>query len=436
MQRPSATRPAEVAWQLLYRLLLAAARPLVSWRLRRRGRKEPAYLERIPERLGRVPAMSAQRPLWIHAVSAGETIAVVPLIEQLLKRYPEIPLLVTSTTPAGSGEVKRRLGDRVLHCYAPWDFNDAVTAFFAAVQPRGLILVETELWPNLLRAASERGLPIALVNGRLSERSARGYGRIGALTRGMLECFDLIGCQSPAHRSRFLALGAPESRVQALGSVKYDVVLRDDQHQAAAALRQRYGWRDVPVIIAASTHPGEEEQVLDAWLRVRAAFPAARLILVPRHPVRADEVDERVRRSGLACARQSRLEGLAPEIVIGDVMGSLLMLYGAADIAFVGGSLVPRGGHNPIEPALWGLPVVTGNHTFNFDDVMADFREAGAVREVGDADALGTVVLEWLSAPEDARSAGNRGRRLVDQQRGALERTLGALEPLLSLLRE
>jgi 3-deoxy-D-manno-octulosonic-acid transferase len=165
-------------------------------------------------------------------------------------------------------------------------------------------------------------------------------------------------------------------------------------------------------------------------------FPAARLVLVPRHPVRAEEVIERVRRSGFECARQSRLEGLAPEIVIGDVMGSLLTLYGVADVAFVGGSLVPHGGHNPIEPALWGLPVVTGCHTFNFDDVMADFREAGGVREVKDASALAGVVAQWLSAPRDGRVVGDRAIRLVEQQRGALERTLGALEPLLSLIRE
>lgn len=429
-------RPAEVAWRMIYALLMTAARRWALWRLRRRGRNEPGYLERIPERFGEVASLAEQRPLWIHAVSAGETIAVVPLVERLLERYPQIPLLVTSTTPAGSGEVKRRLGGRVLHCYAPWDFPDAVAAFFAAIRPRGLILVETELWPNMLRAASEAGLPVALVNGRLSERSARGYGRIGALTRGMLDCFDLIGCQSEAHRRRFLALGAPESRVQALGSVKYDVWLQDDQRRAAAALRDRYGWRDAAVVIAASTHPGEEQQVLEAWLRIRKAFPAARLLLVPRHPVRADEVVERVERSGLECARQSRLEGLAPEVVIGDVMGSLLLLYGAADIAFVGGSLVPRGGHNPIEPALWGVPVVTGSHTFNFDDVMADFREAGCVREVANAGVLAEVVVQWLSAPADARVIGSRARLLVARQRGALERTLDALEPLLSLLRE
>ncbi len=423
-------------WRALYSLLLVLARPFVMLRLRLRGRKEPGYRERVAERLGYVDHLKGARPLWIHAVSAGETIAAVPLIEQLLTRYPDVPLLVTSMTPAGSGEVKRRLGDRVLHCYLPYDFADAVRRFFERVGPRGLILVETELWPNLLRAASEAGIPIALVNGRLSKRSAKGYGRIGPLTRGMLESMDVIGCQSDAHRERFIALGAPAERVRALGSVKYDVRLMDAQRDAAQKQRQSFGWLDHPVVIAASTHPGEEEQVLECWSRVRQQFANPRLLLVPRHPVRAVAVLDLVTKAGLMGQRLSALDSAAPEVVIGDTMGSLLTLYGTADVAFVGGSLVAHGGHNPIEPALWGVPVVTGPDITNFEDVYADFRGANALAEVSGPEALANTVIEWFRAPKAAKVIGARGQTLVHEKRGALERTLGALEPMLSLLRQ
>lgn len=436
MRRQTAINTAESLWRIAYRLLLLFGMPLVRLRLWRRGQKEAGYVERVEERFGHVPPHVPEGVLWVHAVSAGETIAAVPLIEALLRRYSHVPLLVTTTTPAGSGEVRRRLGERVSHCYAPWDTTAAVQRFMAAVQPRALILIETELWPNLLAACSAAAMPVALVNGRLSERSARGYGRIGALTRGMLQVFDLIGCQSKAHRERFIALGADPDRVRALGSVKYDVELHDELRTAAAELRERWGWRSDPVWIAASTHPGEETQVLTAYQMIRRDHPDAKLLLVPRHPVRAPEIEALIAEAGLASARQSGLQGTAPDVVIGDVMGSLLMLYGVADAAFVGGSLVPRGGHNPIEPALWGIPVLTGPYTFNFVDVLTEFRLAQAVVEVSDAETLGGAVSGYFKAPESARAVGGRGEALVAAQRGALDRTISALEPVLSLLRQ
>jgi 3-deoxy-D-manno-octulosonic-acid transferase len=431
MQNDGATTLPLLFFRAFYFCALRFARPLIRLRLWWRARREPGYAERVAERYGEIASMAHLRPVWIHAVSAGETIAAVPLIEQLLIRHPDISLLVTSTTPAGSGEVKRRLGNRVLHTYAPYDFEDAVTSYFERVRPRALVLIETELWPNLLRAAKAAGVPVVLVNGRLSERSAKGYGRIAALTRDMLETFELIGCQSDAHRERFIALGAPAQRVQSLGSVKYDVLVPDALRGDAAELRARYGWINRPVFIAASTHPGEEEQVLEAWSHIRGKLPQARLLLVPRHPPRADEVSVLVASRGWAAARQSQLSGAAPEVVVGDVMGSLLMLYGTADAAFVGGSLVDRGGHNPIEPALWGIPVATGPHTFNFADVMSDFREAQAVKEVPAAAELAKVVAGWLAGDPAGSETGKHARTLVERKRGALERTIRALEPVL-----
>jgi len=431
MQNHQASTLSLLLLRAFYFCALELARPFIRARLWWRTRREPGYGDRIAERYGDVTSMAHLAPLWIHAVSAGETIAAVPLIEGLLIRHPDVPILVTSTTATGSSEVKRRLGDRVLHAFAPYDFEGAVNAYFHRVKPRGLVLIETELWPNLLRAARQTGIPVVLVNGRLSERSAKGYGRIAALTRDMLESFSLIGCQSEAHRERFISLGAPTERVQSLGSVKYDVTLGETLRQEATQLREQYHWQGRPVFIAASTHPGEEAQVLDAWSMVRSQQPEARLLIVPRHPPRADEVCALITSRGLESACQSRLSGAAPEVVVGDVMGSLLMLYGVADAAFVGGSLVPRGGHNPIEPALWGIPFVTGPHTFNFADVMNDFREAGAVAETGNAAELAALMASWLAGEAQGKESGARARALVDRKRGALERTLAALEPLL-----
>jgi 3-deoxy-D-manno-octulosonic-acid transferase len=397
----------------LYQLVLFLAWPLVRVRLWWRGRHEPGYRERVAERFGQVPADVQQGALWVHAVSAGETIAAVPMIERLLQANPDVPLLVTTMTPTGSGEVIRRLGNTVSHCYAPYDFPWAVDAFLDTVRPRALILMETELWPNLVLRSRRRGIPVVLVNGRLSERSARGYARIGALVEKMLKAFDLVACQSEAHRSRFLALGARPDSVRVLGSVKFDLRLNDEQRAEAARLRLVWGLADRPVLIAASTHPGEEERVLEAFETIRRTVPSACLLLVPRHPVRATEVVELVVRRRFSVMRQSEPERRAEDVVVGDVMGSLLTLYGVADVAFVGGSLVAHGGHNPIEAAVWGKPVLVGPHVFNFQAVVDGFRDS-----------------------EACAAQGAAGAKVVAASAGALDRTLAALAETLLLRTE
>lgn len=419
-----------------YQVLLVLVWPLVRVRLWWRGRREPGYRERVAERFGHAPADLPTGAIWVHAVSAGETIAAVPMIEGLSAANPHVPLLVTTMTPTGSGEVVRRLGSKVSHCYAPYDFRWAVDAFLDRVRPRALILVETELWPNLVLRSRQRGIPVVLVNGRLSERSARGYARIGPLVAIMLAQFDLIACQSEAHRSRFLALGANPASVRVLGSVKFDLTLNDGQRTEAARLRQVWGLVDRPVLIAASTHPGEEEQVLEAFCTLRRTFPSTCLLLVPRHPVRATQVAELVTRKGLKVARQSELHNSAEDVVVGDVMGALLTLYGVADIAFVGGSLVPHGGHNPIEAAVWGKPVLVGPHVFNFQAVVDGFREASALTMVADASMLADALLRLIADPAVAAAQGLKGAQVVMASAGALDRTLDALAETLLLRTE
>jgi len=419
-------------WRALYRVLLFIARPWIYLRLRLKSRSEPEYGRRIGERFGRVPACVPSSPVWFHTVSAGETIAAAPLIERLNVEFPQIPFLVTTMTPTGSAQTINLLGDRVAHCYAPYDFPDAVNTFFDSVNPRLLILMETELWPNMLRTANARNVPALLVNARLSQRSARGYARIGALTREMLQSLKFIACQYPAHAERFLALGAGTDRIGALGSVKFDVSLPEDHVARVRVLEERWQLAGRLVWIAGSTHPGEEETVLEAHRRIREHHPNALLILVPRHPHRADEVSGLVEAAGFELVRMSAANGgRSPAVVLGDTMGELLYLYGLSRIAFLGGSLVSVGGHNPIEAAICGQPLVMGPETFNFPDVVAAFSDARCLTLVLDAQSLSRTVVSCFDDPDRTELEGERARQVIRENTGATDRLIDLLSTQL-----
>ncbi len=422
------TPAAVTAWRLLYAGLLLLARPLVRLRLAYRARRDPAYGERIQERFARLPEPPPQGAIWFHTVSAGETIAAAPIILALADRHPEVPLLVTTMTPTGSAQVARLLGNRVAHCYAPYDFPAVVSRFFDQVAPRLLVLMETELWPNMLREAERRDVPALLVNARLSERSARGYSRIGALTTSMLESLRFIACQYADHAERFLALGAPADRVGALGSVKFDVRLPADHSDRVQALADRWALSGRPVWIAGSTHPGEEEVILAAHQQLKARFPELLLILVPRHPERRGEVGTLIDQAGFSQAWMSEVEApVGRDVVLGDTMGELLYLYGLADVAFLGGSLVSVGGHNPIEAAVCRTPLLMGPETFNFPDVVAAFSDADCLHLVSDAESMAERVAAWLADDALRRAAGERAAAVVEANRGATERLLELL---------
>jgi 3-deoxy-D-manno-octulosonic-acid transferase len=404
--------------------------PLALLRLYWRGRHDAGHRRRWRERLGFFPPLPSGC-LWVHAVSLGETRAALPLIRALLERYPDQPLLVTTTTLTGSRQVREALGERVLHVYAPYDLPGAVRRFLRQTRPRLAVIMETELWPNLLRQCAVAGIPTMIANARLSERSARGYARIRRLTASMLRDVTLIAAQAEADADRFRALGAP--RVAVTGNLKYDLSLPDDLPERGWQLRRELLGEERRVWIAASTHAGEDEPILAALALLRPRWPELLLLLVPRHPERFDGVAALCRQQGCKLVRRSEQRACAPDtaVFLGDTMGELLLFYAAADLAFIGGSLVDTGGHNVLEPALLGLPVLFGPHMFNFTEASQRLLAAEAAWQVTDAAALATAVDRLLADPELRRTIGQRGRAVVERHRGALAALLDGVETLL-----
>lgn len=417
--------------RLLYTVLLYLLLPLALLRLYWRGRRDPGHRQRWRERFGLIPPLPLTGCLWIHAVSVGETRAALPLIRALQARYPQWPLLVTTSTLTGSRQVREAFGEQIHHVYAPYDLPGAVSRFLRNVRPHLAIIMETELWPNLLRQCAAAEIPVLIANARLSERSARGYARIGNLTAAMLRDIALIAAQSEADADRFRALGAP--RVCVTGNLKYDLTLPEDLAERGRQFRQAVLGEQRPVWIAASTHAGEDEQILDTLATLRSRWPELLLLLVPRHPERFESVAALCRQRGFALVRRSEQRPCAPDVAVflGDSMGELLLFYAAADLAFVGGSLVATGGHNVLEPALLGLPTLFGPHMFNFTEAGERLLAAGAAWQVADAAQLAAEVDRLLAAPALRHNAGQRGRAMVEQHRGALAALLGHIQILL-----
>jgi 3-deoxy-D-manno-octulosonic-acid transferase len=416
----------------LYTLLFHLGLPLVAIRLWLRARKAPAYAKRIGERFAlNMPAMQPGG-IWVHAVSVGESIAAAPMIRALLQRYPQLPITVTCMTPTGSERIQALFADepRIQHCYLPYDLPWAAARFMERVQPKLAVIMETELWPNHIHQCAKRGIPVALVNARLSARSAKGYARFAKLTRPMLEEMSLIAAQA----ERFRELGARPECVQVTGSIKFDLTIDPQLLVKARALREQWQALERPVWIAASTHEGEDAIVLAAHRQLLASYPNALLILVPRHPERFNSVFALCQSEGFDTVRRSAATPVSAQtqVLLGDTMGELLFLYALADSAFVGGSLVANRGHNLLEPAALSKPVLSGPHLFNFLEIAALLRDAGALEEVDDAQALAVAVRRLFELPQDARLMGQAGLNVMLANQGALQRLLDGLGRLLS----
>jgi 3-deoxy-D-manno-octulosonic-acid transferase len=422
-----------VLQRLFYTALLYLLTPLVLYRLAARGIKYHGYFARWRERFGFFADPGIEGSIWIHAVSLGEVNAVVPLIEALMRRYGDSPFVITTVTPTGSARVLQLFGDRVFHVYLPYDLTTAVRRFLDRIKPRLAVIMETEIWPNLFMTCADRDIAIVIANARLSEKSLRGYWPIQPLARRAIRCASFIAAQSASDNERLHALGAPTERLAVVGNLKFDMSVPADVVDLGREFRASAG-ADRPAWIAASTHEGEEMIVLKAHAEVLRRFPDALLLVAPRHPERFKALATACKAFGFRTATRSEdgSADRAKQCFVIDTMGELLRFYAASDVAFVGGSLVPVGGHNLLEPAALARPVIVGPQTFNFAEVTEDLIKAGAALRIPDGDALGPAVVRLLSRDIERRTMGEAAHRVMERERGAVERTMAIVERVLA----
>lgn len=420
-----------------YILLFTALLPFLLLRLYWRSRRAPAYAKRITERFGLSEIRPKPGGIWIHAVSVGEAIAISSTIKKLLEKSPGQSITVTTTTPTGSDRIVSMFGESVHHVYAPYDWPLFVWIFLNRVKPGLAVVVETELWPVTLALCSLRGTRVLIANARLSEKSARGYQKIRWLVEPVLRHVS-VAAQHSADVQRFRDLGVEEQHVTRTGSVKFDIEVSDAQRSRAMELKSLFAINDDEfgasvmrfVWIAASTHQGEDEVVISAHSQLLKHSPDSLLIIVPRHPERFDYVANLLEKKGIGFVRRS--EGKPPladtRALLVDTMGELTDFYGVADIAFLGGSLVPVGGHNYLEASVWGLPVISGPHRHNFLAIAAELESIGALTVVHDAEEILQQLVSAIDHPRNCREAGNRAARLIAENRGATEKLLSLIE--------
>ncbi|HZX32847.1 MAG TPA: lipid IV(A) 3-deoxy-D-manno-octulosonic acid transferase [Rhodocyclaceae bacterium] len=411
--------------RLIYCLALYLGAPLVWLRLLWRSRRQPEYLQHLGERWGFYRQRTDKPCIWVHAVSVGETRAAQPLVEALLAAWPGHTLLLTGMTPTGRDAGRQVYGDRVLQAYLPYDYPGAVGRFFRHFRPRFGILMETEVWPNLLASALSHRVPVALANARLSERSYRGYERFRGLAGPAFASLTAVAAQTEADAARLRALGTPA--VEVCGNLKFDVTPPQDKIDLGRQWRTEIGNR--PVWLAASTREGEEPLVLAALSRL--AGTNALLVLVPRHPQRFEEVSGLVGQAGYPMVRRSQgLPTADTRVWLGDSMGEMAAYYALADIAFIGGSLLPLGGQNLIEAAACGCPVLIGPHTFNFTQATEDAIASGAARRVADGSDLGDKVRDLLGNPADLDGMRAAASAFAATHRGATAKTVALISRL------
>ncbi len=417
--------------QILYSFLLYLLTPLILLKLYLRSKQAPAYRQRIAERFGFIPALQ-KNAIWIHAVSVGEVQAAIPLVRRLQQIYPNTHFLITTMTPTGSERVITAFQQTVQHAYLPYDYPDAVQRFLRNTQPNILILMETELWPNLLTACRQRGIAVILANARLSAKSTRGYARIQPFTRHILANLNHVAAQTEQDKQHFIQLGLDAKRISVTGSIKFDLQLADNLIEQAKLLRQQWGNARL-IWIAASTHEGEEQIILNVYRILMKKFPHLLVVLVPRHPERFDSVAKLCQRYDLRIVRRC-LKQVCDEnthVYLGDTMGELQLLFAASDIAFIGGSLLPIGGHNLLEPAAVGLPVIFGPHVFTFKEISQQLLAVGAGKQVNNAQTLLQAVELYAENPTLRRLTGQNGLQYLQQNKGALDKLLKETLPFL-----
>lgn len=408
----------------LYCLLLYLALPYVLLRLWLKSKRLPAYRERLSERFG-FYSTHLEKCIWIHAVSVGEVLAAIPLIKALQKHYPQYPFLVTTMTPTGALQVQSTLGNSVQHVYLPYDFPGAVSRFLKAFHPIIGLFIETELWPNLIAACHRIPIPLCLLNARLSATSAKSYRLITPITQQMLKSLDVIATREEADAKRFIELGATPNHVSVTGNIKFDLELPHALAEQACLLRPSLGGERF-IWIAGSTHEGEEDLLLSAHKKLREKNSTALFILVPRHPDRFDEVatlcEKKFAAKKILRRSQHAICTLETAVYLGDTMGELLLMYAVADVAFIGGSLIPKGGHNLVEPASLIKPMLTGPYLFNFNEMSELFISANVLIKISDVNSLAAQLIFLMEHPIERQQMGERAAKIVKANRGALEK--------------
>lgn len=414
-------------YALLSRLLLPVFILYLLWR----SRRQPGYRRRLGERLGYGHEALAGPSIWIHAVSVGEVTAAAPLLRLLQEHHPDVPVVVTTMTPTGSERARDLFGDAVVHAWVPYDSPGAVRRFFNWARPRLVVILETEIWPNLYHECGRRGVALVLANARVSEKSLRLYRILFGLIRDTLAHGIVIGAQSAADAERFLALGSSPQRTHVTGNIKFDFELGPEVISTGQAFRREQA-ANRPVWIAASTHQGEEEIIIEAHRQVLRAQPEALLVLVPRHPERFASVAGMLERAGLGTVRRSSGQhcDAATQVFLGDSMGELTMFYAASDVAFVGGSLVPVGGHNLLEPAALAVPALSGPYNFNARDIAEQLLARDALILARNSAEIATQVLRLLADPAKRLRHGRAGAEVLAANRGTVNRLLELMEPL------
>ena len=418
-----------------YTVLFYLALPFIFLRLLWRSKNLPAYRLRLKERLGYCPHQ-LEKCILVHAVSLGETIAATPLIKALKVRYPDYPLLVTNMTPTGAARTLAVFGDSVLQTYLPYDLPVAIHRFLERTHPHIIIVMETELWPNLFSACEKRSIPIMIANARLSERSAKKYQAVSFALPILFNPIHQLLAQTDADAARFIKLGLSKDKVLVTGNLKFDLDIPSDLSEKSKILRDRLG-QDRFIWIAASTHPGEEEIILDAHKKILEKNPAALLILVPRHPDRFQGVALLCQVKGFYIVKRSDKTSHVDsnvQVYLGDTMGELLLMYSVCDAAFVGGSFAKIGGHNVIEPAALKKPIITGPYLFNFTEASDLLIQAEGMKVVMDAEMLSDAISDLIHHPEKRNRMGENAFHVAESNRGTLQRQLNAIYRVFNVL--
>lgn len=425
--------------RLLYSFVLSVLMPIIVLRMFVRARKAPAYAQNWWQRFGWFKGPKAlngkQGGIWFHTVSVGEFIAAIPLIEQTLQAYPDELITITTTTPTGSAQVKKRfakqLGQQVFHVYLPYDLPWFLRGFLHKVRPHLLVILETELWPNLIHCSQKTGCKVLVVNARLSEKSAKGYAKVAGLAKAMLDNLDGLAVQNKTDAQRFVELGMVESAMRVTGSIKFDLNISPDLLNQGQALKHSWGC-ERKVLVVASTHKGEDEIALEGFAKLLKQDPERLLIMVPRHPERFNDVATLIEQRGFTLSRRSLLDASKDtQVLLVDTMGELMAFLAASNVCVMGGSFVENGGHNPLEPAALNVPVIMGPSQFNFALICEQLEAAGGLQTVA-AENWAVLAHTWLSDDVLAQQKGVAAKAVVEENRGAKQKVFEWMQALLA----